>query len=193
MTSRRVGSLVLAAALLVGCTTSPRDLEREAGLSVAASTAWVVTSARCVISPTAGHQVRGVVTLERVADEIVRVVADVSGLTPGSRHGFHIHEFGDLSAPDATSAGSHYAPVQGQRHGAPDEANKHAGDLGNLDADDRGEAHLELSVHGLSLSEEHPVLGRAIIVHALPDDLRTQPTGGSGARVGAGVIGVAAP
>lgn len=186
--------ILLPALLLAGCTTSPRDLEREAGLAVASGTAWVVTSAVCVISPTGeGGDVRGVVTFERVADEIVRVVADVSGLTPGARHGFHIHEFGDLRAPDASSAGSHFAPAAGQRHGGPEQAHKHAGDLGNLVADDRGEAHLELTVHGLSLSEERPALGRAVIVHAQADDLRSQPTGNSGARIGAGVIGVAKP
>jgi superoxide dismutase, Cu-Zn family len=188
-----VGCIVLTALLLAGCTTSPRDLEREAGLTVAASTAWVVTSAVCVISPTAGNQVKGVVTLERVADEIVRVVADISGLPPNSEHGFHIHEYGDLTASDASTAGSHYAPERGQRHGAPEQAHKHAGDLGNVVANGRGEAHLELSVHGISLSEENPVLGRAIILHAEKDDLRSQPSGNSGARIGAGVIGIATP
>ena len=183
---------VIAALLVAGCTTSPRDLEREVGLDTA-GTAWVVTSAVCVISPTAGHQAHGVVTFEREADEIVRVVAEVSGLSPGSKHGFHIHEFGDLIAADASGAGSHYAPIDAQRHGAPEHAHKHAGDLGNLVADERGVAHLELSVHGFSLTEENPVLGRAIIVHAQADDQKTQPTGNSGARIGAGVIGIARP
>ena len=96
--------ILVPALLLAGCTTSPRDLEREADLAVTSGTAWVVTSAVCVIAPTgAGGDVRGVVRFERVADEIVRVVADVTGLTPGARHGFHIHEFGDLTARDASS------------------------------------------------------------------------------------------
>lgn len=189
----RLGCIVLAALPLAACTTSPRDLEREAGLTVSASPAWVVTSAVCVISPTGGSQVSGVVRLERVADEIVRVIADVKGLPPDSEHGFHIHEFGDLTELDASSAGPHYAPEPGQRHGAPEQAHRHGGDLGNLVSNERGEAHLELSVHGISLSEENPVLGRAIIVHAEKDDLRSQPSGNSGARVGAGVIGIATP
>src|SRR3978361_244731 len=95
-----------------------------------------------VLSPTANSKVSGTVTFTKSGDE-VKVVADINGLTPG-KHGFHIHEFGDCSAPDATSAGSHFNPTKHQ-HGAPDASDRHAGDLGNIEADASGKAHLQLT------------------------------------------------
>src|SRR5881398_2963674 len=94
-----------------------------------------------VLHPTAGNKVSGTVTFTPVADG-VQVHAEITGLTPG-KHGFHIHEFGDCSAADASSAGSHFNPMK-KPHGAPDAAERHAGDLGNLEADSTGKAHLEL-------------------------------------------------
>ncbi|MCO5166519.1 MAG: superoxide dismutase family protein [Planctomycetes bacterium] len=193
----------LSAALLAcgGCKTSPRNVVRdgrappEAGLRVGSPTrgevAPAVTSAVCVISPTRGNDCRGVVRFSLVGPDAVRVTAEVTGLRPNQAHGFHIHEYGDLRAPDATSAGGHFDP-HGRPHGGPHDAQRHAGDLGNLVADEHGVARLDLTVSGLTLGEGG-ALGRAVIVHADPDDLRSQPTGGAGARIGAGVIGVAAP
>lgn len=132
----------------------------------------------------------GMVTFTKSADS-VQVVADVSGLTPG-KHGFHIHEFGDCSAPDATSAGGHFNPTH-KPHGAPDADEHHAGDLGNLEADSSGKAHLELTDKTLKLSGDNSVLGLAVIVHAKEDDLKSQPVGNAGGRLACGVIGVAKP
>src|ERR1700709_1272815 len=84
-----------------------------------------------VLSPTANSKVMGTVTFTKSGDD-VKVVADITGLTPG-KHGFHIHEFGDCSAPDATSAGSHFNPTKHQ-HGAPEASARHAGDMGNIEA-----------------------------------------------------------
>jgi len=117
-------------------------------------------------------------------------VADITGLTPG-KHAFHIHEFGDCSAADAASAGSHFNPMKKQ-HGAPDAAERHAGDLGNIEADKTGKAHLELKDNMLMFSGENSILGRAVIVHEKVDDW-SQPTGNAGGRVACGVIGVAKP
>ncbi|MBX3468532.1 MAG: superoxide dismutase family protein [Planctomycetes bacterium] len=205
MTSTNTTLLLAAAgaALLAaqGCKTSPRAVVRDgrgpsaAPLTHAASAgddiAPAVTSLVCVISPTAGNDCRGIVRFERVGPGSVRVTAEVTGLRPHQAHGFHVHEYGDLRAPDATSAGGHFDP-RGRDHGGPHDAQRHEGDLGNLVADGEGVARLSLTVRGLELGERG-VLGRAVIVHEDPDDLRTQPTGGAGARIGAGVIGVAAP
>ena len=79
----------------------------------------------------------------------VRVVAHVNGLTPGL-HGFHVHEKGDLSAPDLASAGGHFNPG-GHKHGGPEGEMRHAGDLGNLEADAKGHAMLDKVFHGISL------------------------------------------
>lgn len=149
-----------------------------------------VLEAVAVLHPTAGNSASGVVRFFQEGGK-VRIVADVKGLAPGSLHGFHVHEFGDCSAPDATSAGGHYNPA-GHPHSGPDTAVRHAGDLGNLTADAQGNAHLELTVDNLNLcGKPAPVLGRSVVVHAKADDLKSQPTGDSGPRIACGVIGVA--
>ena len=142
-----------------------------------------------VLHPASGSQVVGTVTFTKM-DDGVQVVADVTGLTPG-KHGFHIHEFGDCSAADASSAGGHFNPMK-KPHGAPDAAERHAGDLGNLEADSTGKAHLELKDSMLKLSGENCIMGRGVIVHEKVDDW-SQPTGNAGGRLACGVIGVAKP
>ena len=119
----------------------------------------------------------------------VAVKAKISGLTPGT-HGFHIHEFGDCSAADFTSAGSHFNPMA-MAHGAPKDAARHVGDLGNIEAGADGVATLEWTDPQLAFEGMHSIVGRAVIVHAKADDLKTQPTGDAGGRIGCGVIGAA--
>ena len=147
------------------------------------------TKAIAVLHSASGSQVAGTVTFTKVGDT-VQVVADITGLTPG-KHGFHIHEFGDCSAADASSAGGHFNPMK-KPHGAPDAAERHAGDLGNLEADSTGKAHLELKDTMLKLSGENCIMGRGVIVHEKVDDW-SQPTGNAGGRLACGVIGVAKP
>ena len=147
------------------------------------------TKAIAVLHPASGSQVMGTVTFTKTGDS-VQVVADITGLTPG-KHGFHIHEFGDCSAADASSAGGHFNPMK-KPHGAPDAAERHAGDLGNLEADSTGKAHLELKDNMLKLSGENSILGRGLIVHEKVDDW-SQPVGNAGSRQACGVIGVAKP
>ena len=154
------------------------------------ATAHDSEKAVAVLSPTANSKVMGTVTFMKSGGE-VKVVADITGLSPG-KHGFHIHEFGDCSAPDATSAGAHFNPTKHQ-HGAPEAADRHAGDLGNIEADASGKAHLELSDKAMKLSGAESIVGHAVIVHEKADDLKTQPTGDAGGRLACGVIGVARP
>jgi Cu-Zn family superoxide dismutase len=144
-----------------------------------------------VLHATAGQHCHGVVRFTQDG-ESVKVVADLEGLTPGQKHAFHIHQYGDCSAPDGMSAGGHYNP-QGHQHGLPDAENRHAGDLGNVQADDQGKAHYEITVNNISISgQKNPIVGRAVIVHAKPDD-GGQPVGNAGSRIGCGVIGIANP
>jgi superoxide dismutase, Cu-Zn family len=149
-----------------------------------------VTDAIAVISPTQGQKVAGVVRFHRDGDA-VHVTGELAGLTPSAKHGFHLHEYGDCTAPDGSSAGGHFAP-EAHPHGAPDPAAHHAGDLGNVEADAAGHAMVDVTVRGLGLaSGERAIVGRAVVVHAQPDDLTSQPAGNAGARVGCGVVGVA--
>lgn len=142
-----------------------------------------------VVTPTEGNKAKGVVRFVE-GDDGVQVSARIEGLKPNSKHGFHVHEFGDASAPDGTSAGDHFNP-EGHDHGLPPESQRHAGDFGNIEADSRGVGELELTVENLRLTGgPRAILGRAVIVHAEPDD-GGQPTGNAGDRIGIGVIGIA--
>jgi len=129
----------------------------------------------------------GTVTFTQMGEK-VKVVADLTGLPPG-KHGFHIHEKGDLSSPDLMSTGGHFNPA-GHPHGGPTTSPVHAGDFGNINANADGTAHLELTVDDISIGtgEKNDILGHAVIVHAKPDDLKTQPSGNAGARSGGGLI-----
>ena len=130
---------------------------------------------------------RGVVHFAQDGKE-VRITANIEGLSPGP-HGFHIHEFGDCSSPDAISAGGHFNPAN-MPHGGPKAEMRHAGDLGNLEADKNGLASIEATDNVLSLEGPKSIIGRSVIVHAQADDLKTQPAGAAGARVACGVIGI---
>jgi Cu-Zn family superoxide dismutase len=158
---------------------------------VAHENLWAkVTDAIAVVHPTQGNKASGTVRFMQHGDS-VHVIAEISGLSPNGTHGFHIHEFGDCSAPDATSAGSHYNP-DNHPHAGPNDDKRHAGDLGNLRADGEGKAKLELTLDNVSVAGiKNPVIGRAVVVHTKADDLKSQPTGDAGGRIGCGVIGVA--
>ncbi len=120
----------------------------------------------------------------------IHIVADIAGLQPNATHGFHVHQFGDTSADDGTSAGGHFNP-DNHDHALPHEPHRHAGDLGNLITDENGNAHYENTVDNLTLTVgPTAILGRAVIIHAKPDD-GGQPTGNAGARIAIGVIGYA--
>jgi len=134
---------------------------------------------------TAGNNVSGKVTFEQLSGKQVKVTAHLSGLKPG-KHGFHVHEKGDCSAPDATSAGGHFNPAS-KEHGEPS-AMHHMGDLGNIEAGQEGMAHYETTVNFIEMEGANSIIGKAVIVHADPDDLKSQPTGNAGARQACGVI-----
>jgi Cu-Zn family superoxide dismutase len=138
------------------------------------------------LEPRSGSQVSGTVTFIPAGD-LTRVEARVQGLTPGE-HGFHIHEAGDCSAPDAMSAKGHFNPDK-QPHGHHTHREHHAGDLPNLIADQDGKANYQRDITRLHLATGPiGIIGRSVVVHADPDDYKTQPAGNSGTRVACGVI-----
>jgi len=142
-----------------------------------------------VVYPTDGNVCRGVVKFTKEGNGL-HVVAEITGLATG-KHGFHIHEFGDCSDfRGASSAGRHFNPDQ-VAHGAPEDHLHHAGDLGNLIADSTGQATLDKVFDSISLDGKKGILGRAVIIHELPDDLSSQPAGAAGVRIGCGAIGIA--
>ena len=138
------------------------------------------TAAHADLAPASGSAVSGSVTVTAV-DGGVRLEVKATGLKPGV-HGFHVHEVGDCSAPDASSAKGHFNPG-GKPHGS------HAGDLADLTADAAGTASLTVVMTGLSLDDGPTgIIGRAFVIHADPDDHVSQPAGNSGKRVACGVI-----
>ena len=159
-------------------------------LVAASAMAGEPTKAVAVLHPTKDSNVEGIVTFTKSGDE-TKIVADIIGLTPG-KHGFHIHEFGDCSSPDGKAAGGHFNPTNNP-HAGHDVAQRHEGDMGNVEADSSGKAHLELTDNMMMMSGEKSIIGRGVIVHEKADDLKSQPTGDAGGRVACGVIGIAKP
>lgn len=147
-----------------------------------------VMEAVCILDPTEGNTASGKVTFTRVKNGI-RVEGKVTGLTPG-KHGFHVHEYGDLSKADGTSLGGHFNPTH-QPHSGPDMSSRHIGDLGNIVANAEGVAEFDFVDPLMRFMGPESILGRGLVVHAGEDDLESQPTGAAGARVAVGVIGVA--
>ncbi len=149
----------------------------------------VLVSAMAVIplQPKSGSQVSGQITFKDKGSNNLVIEYDLTGLKPKSSHGIHIHEFGDCSSDDAKSAGSHFDPLL-KKHGSPHSNQKHAGDLGNIKSDKNGEAKGTKSFRGLSLTGTNAIYNLSVVVHAAPDDFKTQPSGNSGDRIACGVI-----
>jgi len=142
-----------------------------------------------VLYPVSGSTVTGIVIFTK-AENGVKVVADVQGLTPG-KHGFHVHQYGDCSAANGDSVGAHFNP-EGEPHGGPMSKERHVGDLGNITAGEDGKAHYEWTDDMMSFDGRDSIIGRGLIVHASTDDFVSQPAGNSGPKVACGVIGIAA-
>jgi superoxide dismutase, Cu-Zn family len=158
--------------------------------AAAAAPAGAPASAQAVLQPakdTPGFSGR---VIFYQAGSQVRVVADVTGVSPPGNHGFHVHENGKCErdpGKDFATAGGHFNPA-GTPHACPDAASHHAGDLGNIVINADGTGHVDVTTSALSLSGASSVVGRAIILHAAPDDCTTQPTGNAGGRLACGVI-----
>ncbi len=160
-------------------TPSPTD----PAAAVDAGAAYVA-----MLEPTQGNAVRGDLRFAAVGDRI-EVTGTLSGLPGGGTHGFHVHETGDCSAPDATSAGGHFNP-DSNAHGRVGHGEHHAGDSDNITADADGNAQVRGWLEGATLGDgaAADIVGKAVIVHADPDDYTSQPTGDAGDRLACGVI-----
>jgi len=145
--------------------------------------------ATALLLATEGNEASGHVRFRQRGDQVV-IRGRIENLEPGSTHGFHVHQWGDISEPDGTGAGGHYNP-EGHEHGLPPETPRHAGDLGNVTANEDGVATFTKRVSNITVAgKTNPILGRGVILHAKRDD-GGQPTGNAGARIAQGVIGVA--
>ena len=176
-TTRSIPLLLLAAAA---------SLAAAGCVSQGGTVAKTLPGAVAQLKPTQGNAANGTVWFAQDGLR-VNVRVQVSGLVPNQEHGFHVHEKGDCSAPDAMSAGGHFNPG-GKPHG-PQSAPHHGGDMPSLKADAAGNAQATFQIEGVSIGTGiDGLLDRGVIVHAKPDDYATQPTGNSGARIACGVI-----
>lgn len=159
----------LAVAALVGCASSQGP------------------TATATLKPTAGNSTSGTVRFAQAGRHVL-VSGEVRGLKPNAEHGFHVHEKGDCSSPDAMSAGGHFNP-DGKSHGQHGQSMHHAGDLPALKANANGVATFSFEAGGITVgSGSADIIGKGLIVHRDPDDYKTQPTGNSGPRLACAVI-----
>ncbi len=168
---KSVFALAAAAIALSACQTTPSGPER----------------ATAQLQPTKGNKTFGEATFEQVGAK-VRVVIFVQGLKAGQEHGIHIHEVGDCSSGDGTSAKGHFNPL-GKPHGPQGSPQRHAGDLPALKANKDGRAKVDIELDVITVTAgPTSIVGRGLIVHASPDDYTTQPSGNSGTPIACGVI-----
>ena len=184
--------LVIVGFLAVtGCATET-ETEVETLDTTAAQMESDMARATATLEPTQGNNASGEVTFTEDQGG-VHVQGRITNLSEG-QHGFHIHENGDCSAPDASSAGGHFNPTNAQ-HGAPSDpqGQHHIGDMGNIMANASGTAIVDTTFDYLTLNGQNSIIGRAVIVHQGADDLTSQPSGDAGPRLACGVIDMQAP
>ncbi|CAN1348048.1 Superoxide dismutase [Cu-Zn] [Linum perenne] len=145
--------------------------------------------------------VSGTIFFTQEGDAPTTVTGNISGLKPGL-HGFHVHALGDttngcMSTALSCMIGPHFNP-QGKEHGAPEDEHRHAGDLGNVTVGDDGTATFTIIDKHIPLTGSNSIIGRAVVVHADPDDLGkgghelSKSTGNAGGRIACGIIGMQA-
>ena len=178
-----LGGLVL----LAGCATPATAAGPGAVVTVPSPTA-PARSATINLAPASGSLASGKLTAMPMGGG-VHFTGEIGGLTRNATHAIHVHEKGDCSAADASSAGGHFNP-RNQPHGRPDAGAHHEGALPNIVADAHGVARVNLHVQGISLggAAATDVAGRAVVVHAQADDYASQPAGNSGARIACGIV-----
>jgi len=191
--AKKFGFIVLLAFLLAACSKENKqkleDVKKKVEERIDTLTKKDTTTSpryECVLNPTKGNKVKGTLSIWRKGGDLY-IQGEIIGLTEG-KHGFHIHDKGDCSAPDASSAGDHFNPT-GKQHGKMGK-DSHMGDLENIKADNMGMAKVDMKLDAdyWMLSGPNSIVGRSIVVHADEDDLKTQPSGNSGKRVACGVI-----
>ncbi|AWH51819.1 superoxide dismutase [Stenotrophomonas sp. ESTM1D_MKCIP4_1] len=176
-----------AAVLLSACGSAPQKPQPTPPPAV---TRPLVPLAEANLAPASASIVSGRLVLKTESGG-VHLTGLVGGLQPMQQAGFHIHERGDCSAVDASSAGNHFNPTA-STHGRAGNGKHHLGDIDNLQADAQGRANVDVHLKGVTLGggAATDIVGRALVVHANADDYRSQPAGNAGVRIACGVIKV---
>lgn len=186
----RALSLLIPVAVLVACsrTEPPPPPPAVDAAPTTAAAPEPTAMAQATLASASGSKASGELQFSAGAGG-VSVTGTLTGLQAGTVHGFHIHETGDCSAPDAKSAGGHFNPTHAD-HGGPSSVNRHLGDIPNVEANGEGSATVSATIGGATLRDGGPndLVGKAVIVHAKRDDYTTQPSGDSGDRIACGVV-----
>ena len=165
-----------AGAVLVLLLTACQSMEHGTGQKASAS-----------LDSRSGSNAKGTVNFVWQGHDVL-VTGNFSGLKPNAEQGFHVHEKGDCSSPDATSAGPHFNPAT-KDHGMPNSGMSHAGDMPNIKSDANGNATYSAKLHGFTVNTgPSGIVGRSVVVHRDPDDYKSQPAGNSGPRIACGLI-----
>lgn len=176
-----------AALALVACATDSEPVEPE-GAVVSSTIGPPLLNAD--LRDAQGRS-RGRATVEQSADSL-RVWVEATALAPGS-YGTHLHMVGRCDPPGFTTAGAHWNPT-GVKHGKDNPNGMHKGDLPNLMVGADGRGSFEYTIPSARLTGTSPAKlidedGAAVVIHAKPDDFRTDPSGNSGDRIACGVLG----
>ena len=180
--------LTITLILLMGCTAVLVSCDREQLQSASDVLSVVATTyATAQISSASGSTLTGTAIFTKDGENITLSI-EIRNASPGI-HAVHIHENGDCSAPDGTSAGGHWNPTD-VAHGQWGVGEFHLGDIGNITVGDDGTGSIELTTDlwEIGTGSDIDVIGKGIIVHADADDFVSQPSGNAGARIGCGVI-----
>ena len=174
---------------VVDAPRAPAPAEAAVAPAPPVADTQLAASARSSLMPVGESGVSGELRFE-VDNGGVRITGSFTGLKPGATHAFHIHEFGNCTAADASSAGGHFNPASAAHGSRESGGEHHAGDIPNQVAGPDGVATVDQRLDGLQIGggEAMDIIGRGVIVHADPDDYTTQPTGNAGGRIACGVI-----
>lgn len=185
-TVARIALTAIAVAALTACGSAPKKTAAPPPPKPVST----AQSGQAILASASGSLVSGKLKIVPTADG-VRLTGVVGGFAPNSVHAIHIHEKGDCSAVDASSAGGHFNPGM-SAHGKVDSGTHHGGDMDNLVADAEGVAKVDAHARAVTLGggAGNDVAGRAVVVHAAPDDYASQPAGNAGARIACGVISI---
>jgi superoxide dismutase, Cu-Zn family len=184
----RPGAMPQPGATLQPQLTASPEGEKCMAVDPGAPQAEPIKKAVAVMQPAKGSKLKGKITFAETDGAGLKMVADLEGLPPG-KHGFHVHAFGDCSADDASTAGPHF-DFKGSFSQQQGTAKHITGNLGELEADANGKAHLESTIQDATLLGKFTIIGRSVVVHEMKNDPAQPPEGGAGGRIACGVIGI---
>lgn len=187
---------VIGSTIMVSCgpsnkdeDTSSNDTTEMASEDKEPEVEKVMLEAKATIDPASGSNMHGEITFTDLGEGDVTFKLSVEGAEPGT-HAVHLHQNGDCSAEDATSAGGHWNPSDVEHGKRAVDMNFHAGDIDNMEVGEDGKGELTMTISGWSIggADSTNIIDHAVIIHAKEDDFASQPSGAAGKRVACGVI-----